>query len=137
MFPLSGAPARVLCQLAGIPSQEGGTAGGKWTWALYDHFDTENLFRRYADATPWSVPKARQRARLLDTNEVNILLGRKVAEAFDVDAPYFEWGELPAGQLVVVVPHPSGLNRKLNEEQMRRLTGATLRDAMAKARGDE
>jgi hypothetical protein len=137
MFPLSGAPARVLCQLAGIPPQEGGSTGGRWTWALYDHFDAENLFRRYADATPWSLPKARNRARLCDTNEVNVLLGVKVIKAFDLDVVYFEWTELPAGQLVVGIPHPSGLNRKLNNEQTRTLMGATLRDAMAKARGDE
>lgn len=64
-FPLSGPPARVLCQLAGIPPQDGGTTYGRWTWALYDHFRCRNLFDRYADATPWSAPRARDRARAL------------------------------------------------------------------------
>lgn len=64
-FPLSGPPARVLCQLAGIPPQEDGSTYGRWTWALYDHFRCRNLFERYDDATPWSAPAARDRARLL------------------------------------------------------------------------
>lgn len=64
-FPLSGPPARVLCQLAGIPPQPAGSTYGRWTWALYERFDCRNLIERYADATPWPTATARERARQL------------------------------------------------------------------------
>jgi hypothetical protein len=47
MFPLSGAVAQTLCEMAGISPQPGGSRYGRWTWALYDHFECENLIERW------------------------------------------------------------------------------------------
>jgi hypothetical protein len=91
-FPLSGRPAKVLCELAGIPPQPEGTRYGRWTWALYEHFDCRNLIERYADATPWPTVAARGLAvELLDDLKaehvtvkpapVIVCLGRKVQTA--------------------------------------------------------
>lgn len=224
-FPLSGRPARVLCELAGIPPQAEGSTYGRWTWALYDHFECRNLHERYADATPWSAPRARDAARArLDKLEaaahvtagvdvaqpdpavvmttsptVVVCLGRKVQAAVfgaldgDISRPLttrpgawntgvfgdfgvwaapwhihapvvigcdgqqeHRWAEatqhcercgrsrrevLDALQRwaphVVTIPHPSGLNRLLNDEATRAQCGDVLRRAMelAGARG--
>lgn len=214
MFPLSGRPAQVLCGLAGIPPQDGGTRYGRWTWALYEHFDCRNLIDRYADAEPWSVPVARDRARaLLDELRaeqvecryvppgtghpqeeiyrqlsgatrvqritvapppVIVCLGRRVQRAIGdaLDFPAMRlhanldtWGgemfgtfgvwaapwqirppivrasdparpfyldvtERPWAPWVVTIPHPSGLNRLLNDEVTRARCGEVLRHAL-------
>ncbi len=143
MFPLSGAVAQRICGLAGISPVEGGTRYGQWTWALYARFECVNLFERYADATPWSVPLARERAALLGVEDrVVVCLGRRVQTAV--------WTVLPAARILplpplhawrfnvpgephalVAIPHPSGLNRLLNSEEERARCGETLRSAMA------
>jgi hypothetical protein len=156
MFPLSGPPARVLCTLAGIPPQDEGTTYGKWTWALYERFECENLFERYAEAEPWSVPRARERAALRKpdlTGRVVLLLGRRVQAAFGVEGDFHTWTTVvqaadlrsvaPAPGMcatvefsvaaiyrVAAIPHPSGLNRALNDPAERERCGATLRQAM-------
>lgn len=106
MLPLSGRPAKVLCTLAGIPPQDEGSTYGRWTWALYEHFATANVFRRYAHASPWSAPAARERALelLVDHAEypVVVCLGRKVQAAVygalgvsaDLLSTGGEWGPL-------------------------------------------
>jgi hypothetical protein len=77
-FPLSGRPARVLCELAGIPPQPGGSTYGRWTWALYERFNCCNIIDRYADAVPWSASRARDRARAL----LNDLEARQIIAEF-------------------------------------------------------
>lgn len=216
-FPLSGAVAERTCRLAGIAPQPEGSRYGVWTWALYDHFECHNVFRRYADATPWSVPSARDTVRLridqLRDSEVHpvdsrpgepqtqapviVCLGRKVQRAvhaalgsevplttslpsgawsdthggdfgcwaapWDVSVPRArrtcsDCGYQPFSELdvtpclvdlrsgrhdlvdvvehrgwapwVVTIPHPSGLNRLLNDPDTRARCGATLRRAM-------
>lgn len=140
MLPLSGRPAEVLCSCAGIPPEPGGSRYGKWTWALYERFECHNLFRRYADATPWRVGAARQRAREIMEEAapvVAVFLGRKVAEAFGLGQGFL-WGEWQEGPLVyglpiahaVMVPHPSGLSRIMNEQSTRDLVGRTLNEAI-------
>lgn len=206
-FPLSGRPARVLCELAGIPPQAEGSTYGRWTWALYDHFECSNVFDRYAQATPWSVPAARERAvellnelrlRSVDPEgeplavpaPVLVCLGRKVQAAvfgaLDGDARPVKarpggWGgcfgdfgvwaspwhiytpvvrqvckhchearrfqpdqctvgvhghvyedrrEERWAPHVVTIPHPSGLNRLLNDEAQRARCGEVLRRAL-------
>lgn len=184
-FPLSGRPAKVLCQLAGIQPQTGGTQYGRWTWALYEHFDCSNVFERYADATPWSAPKARDRAReMLAELEhahpfdgraglppVIVCLGRKVQRAvgdaldframrlrpsdpgawggglfgsygvwaapWHVRTPVARIGEPPEREWapwIVTIPHPSGLNRLLNDPEQRANVTRTLEQAEALAR---
>src|SRR5882757_7259680 len=61
-YPLSGPPARVLCRLAGIEPDGRGTTYGRWYWPLRERFLAVNLVERYADAEPWSAPRARERA---------------------------------------------------------------------------
>jgi uracil-DNA glycosylase len=142
MFPLSGPPAKVLCELAGIPAQPGGSTYGRWTWALYDVFETVNLIERFKDAEPWSAPRARDRARELAEVHaplVAVLLGRKVAAAWGLaDRPVGEWGPALPGGLpvpeVVCLPHPSGLNRTLNDPEVRALMGRGLVEATERAR---
>jgi uracil-DNA glycosylase len=158
-FPLSGAPARVLCTCAGIPPQtEPGqkTRIGDWFWALGEHFDPVNLFPRHQ--TVWPRAGAVQNARgmiesIKDAEQrVVVLLGRRVQEAFaevlDGDCPEeWAWGEWrmfawhlgPRGAAglethIVPLPHPSGLNRLMNQEEIRKLVGERLREAIEKAK---
>lgn len=141
MFPLSGPPARVLCEAAGI-SPHPGTRHGSWTWALYDVFETVNLIERYKDAEPWSAPRARTRGReLMEAHAplIAVLLGRKVAAAWGLEGRVLgEWGPALVGGLpvpeVVCLPHPSGLNRTLNDPEVRALLGRGLVEAMERAR---
>jgi len=206
-FPLSGRPARVLCELAGIPPQPEGSTHGRWTWALYDRFECHNLFERYADATPWSAPTARERARLLleelraehvtttivppgkghpqeefyrqlsgakavlrlavTPPPVIVCLGRRVqlavfgaldgdvtpacsrpggwgtmfgdfgvwAAPWHIYTPVARAGQEPEHRWaphVVTIPHPSGLNRLLNDDATRDRCGDVLREALAR-----
>jgi hypothetical protein len=142
-LPLSGPPARVLCRLAGIDPQPEGSPWGRWTWALYERFETMNLIKRYKDAEPWSAVRARDRAvRLAPAlrGRVVVVLGVRVHGALNqaLGSPFippgrfFEWNELH-GAAWVLVPHPSGRNRTLNDAHVRERMGATLREAMARA----
>lgn len=201
-FPLSGRPARVLCEAAGIPPQPDGSTHGRWTWALYEHFECRNLIERYADATPWRVGPARNRAAYVlgdlkrerkvtvgvdpaaraepvtcELPVVIICLGRRVqaavGDALDFDvvrrvhlkgedawnpgffgnfgqwaAPWhvrtpFVPADAPArsepvqewAPWLVTIPHPSGLNRLLNDPAVRDRLGRVLREAQALAAG--
>lgn len=46
-----------------------------------------------------------------------VMLGRKVARAFDDPRPFFELSETDAGNRAVVVPHPSGKCRAWNDKR--------------------
>jgi uracil-DNA glycosylase len=145
MFPLSGPPARVLCEMAGIPPESEGSTYGRWTWALYDRFECRNVFDRYAQATPWSAPAARDRvhrfARDLDSRVV-VCLGRRVQAAvcgylgIEVE-PFYYWRLVGSTRLepdswlhLVAIPHPSGKNRTLNDRAERARSGDALRAAL-------
>lgn len=142
-FPLSGAPARTMCRMAGWEPDGPESELGSWTWALYARFETRNLFPRWADAERWSAPGARERWTEIYAEgpwPAVVLLGRRVAAAVCDGPPYHEWvvhQSLP----MVVIPHPSGLNRLLNDPDERERCGATLRAAadpsMLSVRGDE
>lgn len=145
-FPLSGAVAQTMCQMAGIPPQEGGSRYGMWTWALYERFDCANVIARHK---PWNASEAAAAiAGLIEpSREVVVLLGRKAQRAYvDAQAPgdsvldgarWYEWRVDPASPTgrreVVVIPHPSGLNRTYNSPDDRGRAGRVLRDAMEKA----
>jgi hypothetical protein len=138
MVPLSGPPARVLCELAGIPPQPDGSKYGRWTWALYERFECHNLIRRYADAEPWSRERAAARAEefameYARSDAVVVLLGRRVAEAFQFLPPWGEW-DVGEGGAWVALPHPSGLNRTMNSPEVRALVGRVLNEAMQRGR---
>lgn len=76
-------------------------------------FDRVNVL----DGPRWSAPRARQAARIiLATREPKrvVLLGQKVADAFEVRAPRFSVVR-QAGVRYAIIPHPSGLCRVWNE----------------------
>lgn len=136
-FPLSGAPARVLCTCAGWDAIDGDRHDpGAWTWALYEQFATVNLFKRWADSSPWIQSKARERALEIAVQMVDaeaaavVLLGKRVAAAFGHTLPFFEWDKARPIQQVVI-PHPSGRNLLLNDPRTRERIGQTLREAVA------
>lgn len=114
---------------------------GRWTWALYERFECRNLFERYAQAEPWSVPRARERAREIERDldgRVVVCLGRRVQatvyDALDIPREYaqvFHSWVTNAVVQVVAIPHPSGLNRALNHPVERERCSETLRVALA------
>jgi uracil-DNA glycosylase len=141
-WPLHGRSAQVLCGLAGIDAHDDEPRPAwAWTWALYDHFECRNLFRAHGEAEPWRVRAARERALSLALDlrgAVVVCLGRRVHDAvcsaLGLGAPAFhEWVEDASGRRVAGIPHPSGLNRLLNEPAERERCGETLRAAMARA----
>jgi hypothetical protein len=147
-FPLSGRPARVLCEVAGIAPLQGRNGDLATTRALYEQFKCLNLIERYEDATPWRAKPARAAAmrlhekhlaRRCDPGEAHrnqvvvVCLGRRVAGAMGL-RPDHQWGAwLEAGLLqITVVPHPSGLSRIMNDPEIRALVGRVLNDAVAR-----
>lgn len=82
----------------------------------------------------WSLPKARARAEQLLAERVEsdviVLCGRKVAEAFGVggEPPFtiYQGGYRPH---LVLLPHPSGLNREWHKPGSIARARAVLREA--------
>jgi uracil-DNA glycosylase len=147
-LPLSGAPAQTLCTLAGIPPKADDSRYGRWTEALYDKFDCVNAVRRFPSGGWPRQLAARSVAGMLEPErEVVVLLGSRVRTAYDdarqpatpllLGRDRFEWIvdiDSPTGRReVVVLPHPSGLNRMLNDPATRRRMGEVLREAIEKA----
>lgn len=74
----------------------------------------------------WSLREARRRAQLLVADpsapwRVMVMLGRKVADAFGYDRPFFTHGIAPRtdGEMVLVsLPHPSGRNTCWNNGKL-------------------
>jgi uracil-DNA glycosylase len=155
-FPLSGAVAQTLCQIAEIPPQNKGSRYGRWTWALYDAFDAVNAIERHS---PWDSDVAAAHLREVfesssEDYEVVVLLGRRPQSAYvrmtyPATSPvargedgsslgFFEWvvdTNSPTGRReVVVIPHPSSLNRLYNVANTRWRAGLTLQDAIRRAR---
>ena len=84
-------------------------------------------------ATPgrWDRADAAVAAKAIDAGEPDhvelLLLGRRVAAAFDVPAaPWFTSPRLPSGRTVYLIPHPSGRNRLWNDHETRRRARAFL-----------
>lgn len=147
-FPLSGAVAQTLCTLAGIPPLEGESRYGRWTWALYDKFDCVNAVERFpGGAWPCRLAAKTVAGLIEPQREVVVLLGARARQAYDdarepaapllLGRDLFEWvadEASPTGRReVVCLPHPSGLNRQLNDRRVRVRMGSTLREAMEKA----
>jgi len=146
-FPLSGAVAQALCQMAGIPPEPNESRYGRWTWALYDRFDCINAIERHQ---PWDVEAAAGalRAQIEYTSEVVVLLGRRPQEAYvEMTRPadslvegidFYQWvvdNNSPTGRReVVVIPHPSSLNHMYLEPKNKFRAGKILCAAMDKAR---
>lgn len=163
MFPLSGRVAETLCKLAGIPPDPGGTRYGQWTWALYDHFECMNLIERWPGAqgrgSAFPIDVAMLRVGELSpriAGRVVVMLGVRLNSAFgrcylgenDMCSGFYSWryasapGDPPpslgggwlAPTQFVCIPHPSGLNRMLNDPAERERCGVVLREAMERAR---
>lgn len=137
-FPLSGAVARTMCRAAGWDPDGPASRLGSWTWALYARFECRNVFERHRHATPWSAPRARARWEEIVQDEslawpVVVCLGRRVQAAVlgHNETPYHEWTHNVFGVGFVTIPHPSGLNRLLNDPAERAMLGQTLRFAAA------
>jgi uracil-DNA glycosylase len=147
MVPLSGAVAQALCQMAGIPPVTGESRYGRWTWALYEHFDCINAIERHQE---WDVRHAANRLRheIEEDREVVVLLGNHAREAYAAmtepaaspfdDVGFYEWAvdaSSPTGRReVVVIPHPSALNRTYNKVNARWRAGLVLQAAIQKAK---
>ena len=135
-FPLSGRPAEVLCSLAGIDPDPDGTRYGRWYWPLREAFDLANVLERYPgpQGTGAAFPLAAAReavARLdLDRYPAVVCLGQRVAGVVGAPNAWHQWST--DGRLVAI-PHPSGLNRLLNDQVQRALCRVTLSLARAKA----
>lgn len=79
----------------------------------------------------WSLRAARDRASLLVTDEatppVVVMLGRKVADAFGYERPFFTRGEQRRFTLVSL-PHPSGRSTIYNDSKIVDRTRQLLRE---------
>lgn len=143
MFPLSGAVAQSLCEMAGIPPQPGGTRYGQWTWALYEHFDCQNLFERYQGPKGVGADFPAEPARRLGEailpslgGRVVVALGARLPLALGLgQANFYHWGCSAIEPIFqfVAIPHPSGLNRRYNSYAERERAGAVLRESMQRA----
>lgn len=97
-----------------------------------DRFDRVNLC-----IGEWSMKEARLTAEkiLNQERDVVILLGRKVATAFDVHVDLLTACLVGDGATAYVIPHPSGLNRFWNEpdarERVRALLAPVLKEVLA------
>lgn len=100
-----------------------GLTGGRLaTWAglspaaFRQRVECVNLFDQIPQR--WTNTAARDRACLLTARchaaGVVVLLGQRVADAFEHRARIFEWDE-SGGTRLVQLPHPSGLNHYWNE----------------------
>ena len=81
---------------------------------------TERDYLRWFDRTDlchprWSLPAAREKAARLvgerTNTDVIVLCGSKVAQAFGVAYRPFSVHVTPTGPRLLILPHPSGLNR--------------------------
>lgn len=138
-FPLSGRVGERLCTWAGIAPLEKGTRYGRFYWPLREQFELRNLLERYPGAAGSGaalpmVPAREAWAELEVSLSAGprrrvVLLGSRLALVADVSAPTFEWVQRE-GHDVVVVPHPSGLNRVYNDPLAQESVSRVLREAL-------
>lgn len=103
-------------------------AGLDWRDYL-DRTERRNLFPVYVD--PWPRDEARDRAQRAFPYLIGrrtILLGQRVADAFEFHWPLLNWVEV-GGVTVAIVPHPSGLNRWWNDADNRSQARRFLRQS--------
>ncbi len=120
---LTGAAGRRLAALAGVPLV-----------TYLRRTERVNLLDAYPGER-WPSAEARDRARSLLprlAGRTTLLAGRRVAAAFGVDAPWYEWVELDGGR-VAVLPHPSGRSRYWNDPANRDAAAEFLRAALNRA----
>lgn len=110
--PIAGRCGEKLASYAGLSLDE-----------FLRTFDRVNVLTKYPGPAPsngaaFPSKRARQRAtdlrRRFFRGRRVVLLGRRAASAFGVKADYFDQVNV-FGAEVVVVPHPSGINRWYNK----------------------
>lgn len=131
--PLGARTARRLADLAGWPPERG--ESDPYRAALARRFELRNLLARnpgkVGKGAAFPLGDARLAAAALDLDGRTVIaLGKRVAAALGIPTDYFEWRSV-RGARVVVVPHPSGINRVLNDAATREATGAILREVAA------
>jgi hypothetical protein len=130
----------------GDPAGAGRVALWPWTWALYEHFDCINAIERHQE---WNVRHAANRLRheIEEDREVVVLLGNR-AEGLCRDDRTCRFAlrrrrllrvgvdaSSPTGRReVVVIPHPSALNRTYHNVHARWRAGLVLQAAIEKAK---
>lgn len=144
--PLTGRPAVVMAKMANlVPS---GAEEAECNAAMREAYDLVNLLPEHpgkgsGKGSAWDAAAAKKAAARLPLSRVSVLLGKRVAAAYGVRPVFWDWqawtedcGVDPETQVpvieprfAVVLPHPSGINRVLNEVQNRILYGQTLRHA--------
>lgn len=112
--PLTGRPMRRMLETAGIPCPSETNAVRLFALRVYAAtFARVNLVREYPGRL-WPRERARAQAEVISRRMRHgrrlLLLGRKVAAAFDHEAAWFEWRDGAC-----VMPHPSGRNRWWND----------------------
>lgn len=123
-----GPTGRKIAALAGIAD-------------VRDGFDAVNLLDRWpgpsvGKGSAFPLDRARAAAesllpRVLSRSRV-LLAGRRVASAFRLGGlEYLSWARLGPSTEVAVLPHPSGVNRWLNEPENVEALRRFLRDARA------
>jgi G:T/U-mismatch repair DNA glycosylase len=112
-YPRTSSGGRLL-QLSGL------------TPAEYFTIQRRNLIEEYPGIWPKFEAKKQAQNILEDMPRGSrvVLLGRRVGEAFGF-TQYFQH-ETHAGSVYAILPHPSGLNRELNDERVK----AAIRMAM-------
>lgn len=144
-FPLSGQVGKRLCTWAGIEPLDRDASMtseyARWYWALAEQFDLRNFYERWPqDWTP-SLALAHLQREWLDEvrGEVVVLCGLRVQTVFRLSGlfrsgAFFVWEREPYHKTqFVTIPHPSGLNRLYNEEEVKARTGEVLREAIDRA----
>jgi uracil-DNA glycosylase len=101
---------------------------------LLERFETANLLERWPGpagrkGAAFPARMAREAAERVRLRGSVLLAGRRVAAAFRLSAPYFEWATL-RGARVAVIPHPSGVNRWWNDPANRERAAAFLREVV-------
>lgn len=88
------------------------------------------------DSGAWSMKEARRRAQLYVADpsapwRTIVMLGRKGADAFRYEQPFFTHGVVPHtdGEMrLVSLPHPSGRNTAWNDQRLHVLARRILRE---------
>ena len=138
MFPLSGAVGQRLCTLAGLIPDARGTQYGRYYWPLRKRFELRDLLERYPGGVgrgaAFPLPAATEAWGVLVpqlSGRVVVLLGRRLAGLAGVE-DFFIWRKV-GGARLVVIPHPSALNRMYHTPGVCASASCSLRDALALA----
>lgn len=140
-FPLSGLVGKRLCIWAGLSPDDGGSPYGRYYWPLRERFDLMNLIERWPGPQGRGAAFPAEQARVAFTQldlrgRVVVLLGRRISDAVGLQIDFYDWlgkDTCSLGCDLVAIPHPSGLNRRYNDDEHVLNTERTLREALRRA----